>query len=153
MAGKKAEPEKNAEKSPKPTGKNSIRPHHSPKPFTSENQPSPEAKRAGQRRYWALKELLNLPAGRAFKEGGKDYVKACAEWFGIEIEEVTVKLLMEFRQVEKAVKKSDTNAFKAIQDRAFGKPRQEGWDEVPEQPKEEGGKSAIDFGGGIIFEV
>jgi hypothetical protein len=119
--------------------------------FTPENQPSPEAKSEGARRHWALKRLLSLSTGQKFEGSAKDYRDAAARYFQIEPEEVTVKMLMEFRQIEKAILKGDTQAFTAVMDRAFGKPKiQDLEDGDQDKPAS---TSQIDLGNGIIFDL
>lgn len=96
-----------------------------PKPFSNTNQPSPEAKKAGWAKRNALRDLLNITTGAKFEGSTKDYRELTAKYLGIEEKYVTVKMVMEFRQIEKAILKGDTIAFNAIMDRAFGKPKQE----------------------------
>src|SRR5687768_6244353 len=85
--------------------------------FTSDNQPSGEAKSLGKKKKRLLKDILELsfigPSGGRLK-------KAASEYLGIPQEEITVEMMMQFRMVEKAIKDSDTPAFNAIMDRAYG---------------------------------
>lgn len=132
------------------TGKGSVPPiEHR---FTSEKQPSPENKKKGQKQYWALRRLLELSTGQKFTGSTKEYRKATADYFNIPEDEVTISMIMDFRQIEKSIKKADTTAYKAVKDRAFGKPNTEAPD-VPIQPEDPNSTSQIDLGGGIIFEI
>lgn len=121
------------------------------KTFSKDYQPSPEAKKAGQRRTYALRELLGLSTGKVFAGSKTDYRALTAQYFGIEDKEVTVKMVMEFRQIEKAVLKGDTQAFSVIMDRAYGKPPQ-AEPEISDKPLVAGQTSQVDLGNGIILE-
>lgn len=97
----------------------------SPKPFTKDNQPSAAAKKAGWAKRRILKDLLELTTGATFNNSTTDYRALTAKYFGIPDEEVTVRMVMDFRQVEKAILKGDTAAYVAVNDRAYGKPKGE----------------------------
>lgn len=124
------------------------------KRFTSENQPSPEAKSAGQRRYWTLKKLLNQPAKGLFSNN-TDYNQMAADYLGIPVEEVTIENVMQFRILERAIRNKDPKAYVALSDRVYGKPKQQ-QDEPPPPvtgPNDEETKSTFDLGNGIVFDV
>jgi hypothetical protein len=114
----------------KPRAKGASAPGRKPPPdsakFTSTNQPSGEAKKNGR-----LKNKTGIELARAILqlsfEGAKDspLKKAAAEYFKISEQEITVEMMLMFRQAEKAVQKGDTRAFEAVMDRAFGKPKQD----------------------------
>jgi hypothetical protein len=94
-------------------------------PFSKENQPSIEAKKEG----WAKKkkafELVQAVLDLSFKgKKGSAIKKMASDYFGISEEDITMEVMLVFRQVEKAIQKSDTKAFTAIMDRAFGKPKE-----------------------------
>lgn len=119
--------------------------------FTPENQPSGEAKSIGMRRKFALRDLLSLSTGQKFEGSQKDYRDACAIYFQIQPEDVTVKMIMEFRQIEKAILKGDTQAYNALMTRGFGAPKAESDPDAP--PADSVTNSVIDLGNGITFEI
>jgi hypothetical protein len=89
--------------------------------FSKDRQPSPEAKSKGKRKSKLLSELLELSFG------GKNQVKmrkAAAMYLGIPESEITIEDVMNFRQIEKSISKSNTFAYNSVMDRAFGKPKQ-----------------------------
>lgn len=94
-------------------------------PFSKTNQPSSEAKKEGWRKRNALKDLLSISPTGFFDGSTKDYRTICAKYFGIDKKEVTNRMIMDFRQIEKAILKADTQAYIAVNDRAFGKPKGE----------------------------
>lgn len=120
--------------------------------FSPENQPSRESKSKGAKQHWALRKLLELSTGQKFEGSAKEYRKQTALYFEIPEEEVTVSMIMDYRQVEKAILKGDTQAYNAVKNRAFGTPPKEP-DEPPIQPEDPNSTSQIDLGGGIIFEI
>lgn len=95
--------------------------------FTPENQPPPENKSAGILRKKAGKELAKAVLELAFKGmANSDLKQLAAAYFGIEDpEQVTVEMMLIFRQAEKAIQKADTAAFKAVMERAHGLPTQQ----------------------------
>lgn len=95
------------------------------KQFSSTYQPSPQAKSAGLLKRKTGVELARAILQLSF-EGAKDspLKKAAAEYFNVSEEEITVEMMLLFRQAEKAVQKGDTRAFEAVMDRAHGKAKQ-----------------------------
>lgn len=90
--------------------------------FTSENQPSPEAKSLGRRKKRTLKELAEIVV-----EGkGLEKAKQIAKRLGIPLEddEFTAELIMTLRLIEKAINLGDVSAYSAVMDRMKGKPKQ-----------------------------
>ena len=90
--------------------------------FTSDNQPTPEAKSAGKRRKRELKELAEaLITGEGLQKA-----KKIAASVGVDLsnEEFTLEVIMTLRQVEKALAKGDTPAYNAAMDRLRGKAKQ-----------------------------
>lgn len=89
------------------------------------DQPSPESKKAG----WAKRKLAIgiakalMERGFVGEAGGK-LKAAAARYLDLPEEEVTVELMLHFRQIEKAIKKSDTQAYNAFMNRAYGLPKQ-----------------------------
>ena len=94
--------------------------------FSKDNQPSGEAKSAGKIKKKKGMELAKAVLELSFK-GMKNSAlkKAAAEYYGIDESEITVEMMLLFRQAEKAIQKADTFAFNAVMDRAHGKPKQE----------------------------
>lgn len=138
-AGKKAAPKKAAKRkgsapaaaasktceSPAyPPGRGGQQLKPTPKPFTKENQPPPEVKKAGWARRKALKELIEFQMCGKLEGSKKDYPALTASFYGIDVKDVTIRMIMEFRQIEKAILKGDTGAFNAVMDRAVGKAKQ-----------------------------
>lgn len=95
-----------------------------PKPFTKENQPDPELKKAGWARKKALKELIDIQMCGKMEGSTINYRKLTAQFYGIDESDVTVRMALEYRQIEKALKGGDTAAFNAVMDRALGKAKQ-----------------------------
>lgn len=130
MAAKKNAAKRSAKTSVKPltrpTGKGGTPLPITTKPFTKENQPSRESKRLGWAKKNALKDILNLSTGKIFDGEKKNYRKLAATYLGIPEKDVTIRMVMEFRQIEKAIKDGETSAFNAIFDRAYGRVKQEG---------------------------
>ncbi len=121
MATKKPEtPKKLRPKS----GKGAMNGNKTGKSFAVQKQPTPEAKSAGWKKKRLLKDLLELTTRSMFEGSQKDYTKITATYFGIPEEDVSVEIIMQYRQIEKAIMKGDTIAFNAIMDRAYGKPTQ-----------------------------
>lgn len=96
-----------------------------PKPFSAENQPTPEQKKEGWLKKKRGPELAKAVLQLAF-QGMKnsELKKQAAEYYGIEESELTVELMLLFRQAEKAIQKADTPAFNAVMDRSYGKPKE-----------------------------
>lgn len=91
-------------------------------PFSKENQPSPEAKSKGWDRKRVGKELAAQILSLKFKGANNSpLLKNIASYFGVKEKDITVEMMMMFRQAEKAISKSDTFAFNAFMDRAHGK--------------------------------
>lgn len=143
--------EDNVENTPKKTGKGAMNGIQTGPGFTSENQPSPEAKKEGMRRAKSTRDLLNRIVGE-IPGTSKDYVHLTAAFFNIEADEVTVRMIMDFRQAEKAIK-GNTQAYKVVTDRAFGRPAPEKVEDIEAKDEKVGSKSRIDLGGGIFFDV
>lgn len=94
-------------------------------PFSSTNQPSTESRRLGQFKRKRGQDLARAILELGF-QGMKDSAlkKAASEYYNIPEEEITVEMMMLFRQTEKAIQKADTGAFNAVMDRAHGKPKE-----------------------------
>lgn len=94
------------------------------KKFSKDYQPSAASKKAGWAKKRKGQELVQAILQEAFK-GMKDskLKQQAAEYFGIAQKNVTVEMMLHFRQAEKAIQKADTQAYSALLDRAFGKPK------------------------------
>lgn len=97
---------------------------HNKKPFSSEYQPSKEARSAGQKKRYTGQELARHMLGLTYMplENDEDVRKKVSQFMGIPLKDVTLENVMIFRQMEKAIMKNDTQAFIAVTDRAHGKP-------------------------------
>lgn len=88
--------------------------------FTSDKQPSGEAKSEGHKRKLLLKEISEqLVSGEALND-----LKPLARYLGVSENEIDIETLMHLRQIEKAIKEQDTRAYNAVMDRLKGKPEQ-----------------------------
>lgn len=120
--------------------------------FSKENQPSPEAKSQGKQVAKTLREFLMMPLkkGKLTKEFDK-FLNECVTNYGIPKEQVNVRLFMEMRIASMAVK-GDVQAYKALLDRAIGKPREE-QAPIVDQPTSEEEKTKFILPGGIELEL
>jgi hypothetical protein len=147
-----AQPKVLDEQSTKPKvigGKGMMNPSTGKK-FTSEYQPSSEAKKAGIRRSKTLRELLTMPLKSKLPKSEEQFIRQVMNTYGIEREEVDVRLFMEMKLAQRAYKDGDAIAYKALLDRAFGKPMQE---QPPVVDTPTGEKSIIDLGDGLQLEI
>lgn len=107
-------------------GKGKLRGAKDGVPFSKENQPSPESKKAGWAKKKSGQELAKAILELKFYGKTKSQIgKQAAEYFGVPEEEITIEQIMIFRQAEKAIQEGDTQAFKVVLDRAHGAPKQE----------------------------
>lgn len=122
--------------------------------FDSEYQPSPEAKSMGWKRRMGLREMLKLSTAELRNKKGEPYRDLVAIALDMNPEDVTLEMIMDFRQIEKASKRTDSYAYKVVKEFAHGKARQ-----IPEEPppptpdSDQDQKSTFDFGEGMIFQV
>lgn len=87
--------------------------------FSKDYQPSTEAKLRGRTRSYTLKAIAeSVVSGKMADIGEKLKTQ-----FGL-TEDVTVEVLAHLRQIEKAIKSGDTQAYNAFMDRFKGKPKQ-----------------------------
>lgn len=95
------------------------------KPFTEKNQPPGEVKSLGWKRKQFGQELARnlLRLDFAGNDDGKTKA-AAARYFNLNPDDMTVELLMLFKQIERAIDKSDTQAFRAFMERAYGAPKE-----------------------------
>lgn len=116
---------KTTSKPPKRPGNSGVPPPDNPHPFSAENQPSPEAKKAGWLKKKRAQDLAKAMLELTITGKKNDKLKKeAAEYFGIDPSEITVEVMLLFKQAQKAIEKSDTQAFNAFMDRAFGKPKE-----------------------------
>lgn len=90
--------------------------------FTSENQPSPEAKSNGKRKKRILRDLANAVVTGERLERAREIAEALG--LDLEDDEFTFDIVLTMRQAEKALAKGDTSAYNAVMDRLIGKPKQ-----------------------------
>ena len=88
--------------------------------FTSENQPSNEAKSNGIKKKYLLKDICNQIVGGT----AADSLKALSELLGIPVNQIDIETLMHLKQIEIAINTGDTKAYSAVLDRLKGKPMQ-----------------------------
>lgn len=116
---------KTTAKRAKRPGNGGVPPPDNGKKFSKNYQPPPENKAAGKWRKKQGQELAKAILDLAFKGmKNSELKKAAAEYYGVDEKEITVEMMMVFRQAEKAIQKADTPAFNAVMDRAHGKPAQ-----------------------------
>jgi hypothetical protein len=93
--------------------------------FTSENQPTGQAKSAGKQKKKftreVLKEMLNMPYKFAEDSGLKKQLIAA---FGKDVLDLPIGEIMSLMQMQKAVLKGDTAAYNSVIDQALGRPAQ-----------------------------
>lgn len=138
---------KTSEKPARKPGRNGTILPDPPNPFTSENQPSPEAKRAGWLKKKRGPELAKAILDLAFKgQKNQKLKKAAATYFGLPETEITNEMMLLFKQAEKAIQYADTQAFNAFMDRAYGKPKEKLEHSGPDdKPIEIESKDELDF--------
>lgn len=91
--------------------------------FSTENQPSPDAKKEGWAKKRALKQLAeSLIDGQSLETSRK-----IAQKLGLSLDDsdFTFEVILTLRQAIKAMDKGDTSAYNAVMDRMIGKPKQE----------------------------
>lgn len=120
------------------------------KKFSKDYQPSNEAKRAGILRAKTLRELLSMPIKSKLPKTQEAFIQEVMRTYGVKREEVDVRLFMEMKLAERVYKTGDAMAYKALLDRAFGKPMTE---QPPVVETPQGEKSIISLGDGIDIEI
>lgn len=117
--------EQSSEKPQTSPGKHKLNGAKDGVPFSADNQPSSESKKRGWDKRKKSKELAEAILSLKFV-GAKDskLKQMMAEMFGVKEKDLTVEMMMLFRQTEKAIQKGDTFAFMAVMDRVYGKAKQ-----------------------------
>lgn len=115
---------------PQPDRDESLLPARIPgKPFSKDNQPSSESKKAGWLKKKRNKELAQYLLGRAWRKNkqGDDFTKQMFEFFDIspeEADELTYEAVIMLKQIAQAIKLGDNTSAQIMFERAFGKPMQ-----------------------------
>lgn len=116
---------KTTDKPPVRVGRGGVPPPQTTKPFTKENQPSSESKKAGWAKRKTAKEVVKAVTELKFIGAeNSEILKKAAKYYGIPQKEITVLMMMVFRQIEKSIQSADTGAFNSVMDRGFGRPEQ-----------------------------
>lgn len=118
--------------------------------FSKDYQPSREAKKAGIVRAKTLRELLSMPLKSKLPETEEDFIQQVMKTYQVKREEVDLRLFMEMKLAERAYKFGDAIAYKALLDRALGKPMTE---QPPVIETPQGEKSFISLPNGIQIEI
>ncbi len=91
-----------------------------PTQFSVENQPTGDAKSEGKKKAKLIKSIAN----QIVKGGVKDALVPLAEYLGLEVDEINLETVMHLKQMEKAIKDGDTNAYNAVMNRIAGKAKE-----------------------------
>lgn len=95
------------------------------KKFTSDNQPDPSKQKATKAKKRFTRQLMADLIEQKYKFGPDSAVKKqLVEAFGPKAASLTAAEIMVLKQVQKAILKADTPAFKAIMDQTIGLPKQ-----------------------------
>lgn len=123
------------------------------KKFSKDYQPDPAKSLATRMKKKNLREFLAMSLGKGkLPKDINDFLNTANRVYGIKKEEVDVRLLMEMRLAYNAIQTGDVAAYKAIMDRAFGKPMQE-QAPVVDVPQEDGERTKFVLPNGIEFEI
>lgn len=94
--------------------------------FSSENQPTGEAKSNGWTKKSTLKEIMKLEVGGVVSAARRQEILA---YLGLPADsEITIEQMLHMKQIMlslKSNKAESTAAYRAVNDRAFGQPKQE----------------------------
>ena len=91
------------------------------KGFTSENQPTTDAKIRGKKKAALLKNVAKQLVGGGVKEA----LIPLAEYLEIDIDSIDLEMAMHMKQMELALKKGDTVAYNSVMNRLLGKPKED----------------------------
>lgn len=90
------------------------------------HQPSPEALSNAKKLKAKGRELAKAILSLKYKGlANSDLRKQMSDYFEVPEDELTIDMMIDFRQIEKAIGKSDTPAAKFIKESAYGQPKQE----------------------------
>lgn len=88
--------------------------------FSSEHQPSPEAKSEGKRKKKLLKEISEMiVSGSEIQE----IAEPLSFYFGVQPDDLDHETLADLVQLQKAIKEGDTRAYAEFKDRLRGRPK------------------------------
>ena len=79
---------------------------------------SGKARRKKKQRKLILQEILELKLN-------EKVASKIAKAYGVDAKDITLEAAMDFMQVNKAIESKDTQAYNAVKDRVYGKPKQE----------------------------
>lgn len=79
---------------------------------------SGKARRAKKQRKLILQDILELKLN-------EKVASKIAKAYGLDAKDITLEAAMDFMQVNKAIESKDTQAYNAVKDRVYGKPKQE----------------------------
>jgi len=97
-----------------------LKEHSSATRFSKDLQPSGAAKSLGKKKAKLIKDI----ASQIVKGGVKDALKPLAVYLGLNVEEINLETVMHLKQMEKAIKEGDTNAYNAVMNRIAGKAKE-----------------------------
>lgn len=118
--------------------------------FSSENQPPIENKLKGKFVAKTLREMLSMPIIGKLPDDQETFLLKVQQAYGIERDQIDIRLFMEFRIAMKALEDGDVTAYKALLERAFGRsPEAKPIEDETGVPK----KTTFDLGGGNTFEI
>ncbi len=76
------------------------------------------ARRKKKQRKLILKDILDLKLN-------EKVASKIAKAYGVDVKDISLEAAMDFMQVNKAIESKDTQAYNAVKDRVYGKPKQE----------------------------
>ena len=89
--------------------------------FSSDNQPSSEAKKQGKKKAKLLKEIAAMPVTNKLYAK----IKAVADILGLVQDDIDIEMAMHIRQMQNAIDDGDVRSYTALFDRLKGKPKQD----------------------------
>tara|TARA_R110002020_G_scaffold303642_2_gene519067 strand:+ start:2289 stop:2726 length:438 start_codon:yes stop_codon:yes gene_type:complete len=79
---------------------------------------SGQTRRKKKQRKLILKDILELKLN-------EKVASKIAKAYGVDAKDISLEAAMDFMQVNKAIESKDTQAYNAVKDRVYGKPKQE----------------------------